>query len=192
MGTLRKYDVGVFPAFMCKGRQARDQVILTYLWMVAGDEWTYKGLSEMCGCGVNTALLDGLVREGVLSETNEDNRKNTRPCNKYRINVDFVPDRPEEPVEAPKVKLSYPGWIWTCKTAWEASQGITWPSSLLKALGPAIEIHGEKKVVDAFVSYARRADKKFNPSPWQFARNINRWMRPARDEVGSASMRDLL
>jgi len=191
MGTLRKFDVSVFPAWMCKGKPVRDQVVLTYLFMLAGEEWTYKQMTEMCGCGVTTALLDGMVKEGLLSETNPDTRKNSKPCNKYVVNADFVPDRPEEVAEKPKEKVKFPTWTWPCLNAWKASLGILSPMVIYTTLKPAVTEYGEQVVVKGFEEYCKRADKKW-ASPRNFVQRINSWIRTTHEQHTGPSLRDML
>ena len=191
MGTLRKHDISVFPTFLCSGKPARDQVVLTYLWMLAGEEWTYKQMTELCGCGVNAALLDRMVDEELLSRTNPDTRKNTKPCNKYRINVDFVPNRPEEVVEKPKEKVKYPTWTWPCLAAWKASHGILSPMVIYNTLKPAVAEYGESTVVKGFEAYCKKSDKKW-ASPRNFVQRINSWIGTTHEQHTGPSLRDML
>lgn len=190
MGTLRKHDVAVFPAWMCKGKHARDQVVITYLFMLAGEEWTFKQLSELCGCGVNSDYLKRLAEEGVLVETNAATRKNQKPCYKYVVNADFIPDRPEEVAEKPKVAIKYKGWVFACLNAWKATQGILSPLVIHNALKPAVAEYGERAVVKAFEVYAGRAEKRY-ASPKNFVGHINSWIKTTPERQSSPSLREM-
>ena len=193
MGTLFKHDFGVAPTYLMRGRNAREQCVLLYLWQLAlaGDSWTFKKLGELAGCTINRAMLDKLVEEGHLEKVPESERETSKPCHEYIISANVIPNREKAPAK-PVKQPTYSGWVWTAIKTWKAYRGDIGPKMMSRALAMSVSVHGPRVVLEALERYAKRSDPKFNPAPEKFAANIMDWIKVRPLPTRGQSMLDLV
>jgi len=194
MGRLLRADLTIAPTFLMMDRPAKEQLAIMYLWghALTGEDWTFSSLKKIAGCNIDRATLDQMVEDKILARVPEPQRKTTKPCHEYYVDTAMVPDRAVKVPDKAKSAAHYPPWVWRSVKIWREHQGVLGPQRMTAYLKPAVSAHGEEVVMAGLERYARRANKKFFPSPDKFARNILEWIQPEERHDGGRDMRDMV
>lgn len=187
MGKLSAMDFGVFPGYLCKGKSAKEQMIICWIWNMIplGTKVTLKSISEAAGCAVTKADLDKLVRDGVLSVEDDGTRS---VDGRYGVQCELIRE-PEKAAAAPARDV-IPQWVFDAVSIWAKYQGVIGPKTMHAALRIAVQFNGSEKVLRALEKYASHTEARFAPSPSKMVLSLERWV-PSATQPAMRSMEDL-
>ena len=170
--TVQKYDFGIWPSYLCRGRSPKEQVVIAWLWIFAnsGTKWTLKMLSDCCGVSVNGEFLHKLAEAGLLKQIESADKTLFTPSTNLAEPHEPPPERKKRKSEV------MPPWVFKACRIWERYHGVIGPKQSFATLRTAVESYGEDKVLAGLDNYARRTDAKFAPSIYKYVACIKQWM----------------
>ena len=172
---LLPHDLGTAPLYLLRGWPAITQAVLLWVWQaeLRGERWSLSSVARDAGSTPGTVkkVLEELSEKGVLISDENSTRA------PYRVNCDFVPERPV-PVCAKKPKAAppeFPSWVWSALKIWRHRVGMIGPRRALDALSVCVNEYGEDPVLRGLDAYASETEAKF-ASPESYAARVKTWV----------------